>query len=323
MEEVAIIADPQGKSYDFAKGIYTFLKSRENKDFSVCPLVDVEIINFRDGEFKVKISKNIRRKKCFFIFDSNKEPSRWLAELTFTLQAIASSSSEEINIIFPYFRFARQDRKDESRVSVNAKAVAEIISMYATRGLTVDLHAPQIQEYFKIPFDNLYSFPILINYLEANHKQIFENLVVVSPDLGGGKRADALVKGLIKRGIKAEVALGYKRREKDNEVSKIMIIGDVKDKNCLIVDDIIDTGNTIVRTAEVLKENGAKKVFVYGTHGLFTEGIEKFNVFDKVIVSDSLNNEAKKNLEIVSLTDLFGEAIYRTIIGKSLSELFG
>jgi ribose-phosphate pyrophosphokinase len=321
MEEVAIIADFDGEGYGLAKGIYDYLKSKEGRGFSV-NLVNIEKTKFRDGEFKVKIAENIRRAKCFLIHDSNKEPCEWLTELLFSLEALTFSSPDEINVILPYTRFSRQDRKDESRVSVNSKAVADAVSLYADRGMTVDLHAPQMQEYFKIPFDNLFSFTSLVNYLKKNHLEILEGLVVVSPDLGGGKRAEYFVKSLLSRGIKAEIAFGHKTREKKDEVARTIIMGEVRDKNCLIIDDIIDTGNTMIKTAQALKEKGAKRVFAYGTHGLFTEGVEKFEVFDKIIVSDTLKSPEAENLEVISLVNLFGEAVYRTVVGESLSVLF-
>lgn len=321
MEEICIIADSKGKGFYFAKGVYNYLKTKEGKDFSVS-LVDIERTIFRDGEVKIKINENIRNKRCFLIHDSNKNPCEWFTELVFELEAMGFSSPKEINIILPYTRFARQDRKDESRVSVNIKAVADVISLYSDRGMTVDLHTPQIQEYFKIPFDNLYSTISLVNYLQKKHPDFLENLAIVSPDLGGGKRADYIVKKLAKRGIKSEVIFGHKTREKDNEVAKIIIIGEPAGKNCLIIDDIIDTGNTMIKTAEKLKEQGAKKIFCYGTHGLFNDGIEKFGVFDRIFVSDSLNSPESEKKEIVSLVNLFGEAIYRTATGQSLSVLF-
>jgi ribose-phosphate pyrophosphokinase len=321
MEEVAIIADSKGKGHYFAKGVYNYLKSKECDKFSVF-LVDIERTIFKDGEVKLKITENIRNKTCFLIHDSNKQPYEWFTELVFKLEAMGFSSPKEINVILPYTRFARQDRKDESRVSVNAKALADVISMYADRGMTVDLHTPQIQEYFSIPFDNLYSMTSLLNYMLKNHPDFLQDLVIVSPDLGGGKRADSFVKKLAEKGIKAEVAFGHKTREKANEVDKIVIIGDVSGKNCLIVDDIIDTGNTMIKTAEKLKEIGAKKVCCYGTHGLFTDGLDKFKVFDKVFVSDTLKTPEASNIEVVSLVNLFGEAIYRTAMGQSLSVLF-
>ncbi len=318
-EEVAIIADSIGKNFEFARKVYDFLRGK--KDVHVI-LVDIEKSVFKDGEFKVRISENIRRRRCFFIHDSNKQPCEWFTELVFVLEAIRFSSPEEINVILPYMRFARQERKESSRVSVNAKAVADIISLYATRGMTVDLHAGQIQEYFSIPFDNLYSSPVLIEHLKKNHPEILDNLVIVSPDLGGGKRVESLMKRMIAKGITADIALGHKTREKDNEVAKIIIIGNVEGKNCLIVDDILDTGGTLVRTCEVLRSMRAAKVYAYCTHGIFSEGSEKLKCFDRVFVSDSLNAENFENLEVISLGELFGEAIYRTVIGESLSGLF-
>jgi len=322
MEEVAIIADLNSDGAYFAKGIYDYLRVKEGRGFSVS-LIGLKITNFKDKEFKIKVEENIRGKMCFLIHDSNKEPCRWLSELAFILDALAFSSPQEINIILPYTRFARQDRKDESRVSVNAKVVANLISDYATRGMTIDLHTPQMQEYFSIPFDNLSSMPSLINYLKKNHAGVLQDLVIVSPDLGGGKRAEYLVKRLNSIGIKTEVAFGHKTREKDNEVAKTIVIGNVEGKNCLIIDDIIDTGNTMAKTAEVLREKGAKKIFAFATHGLFTEGIEKLKVFDKLLIGDTMKVPADGNLEVVSFINLFGEAIYRTVSGESLSVLFG
>jgi ribose-phosphate pyrophosphokinase len=321
MEEVAIIADSKGEGVEFAKGVYSYLKTKEGKDFSVS-WVNLEKTVFRDKEFKMKIADNIRGKNCFFIHDSNKNPTDWFTELIFTLEATTFSSPKEVNVVLPYTRFARQDRKEESRVSVNAKALADTMSLYATRGMTVDLHTPQMQEYFRIPYDNLFSVTSLINYLKKNHFEILNNLVLVSSDLGGAKNVEYLVKIFKKMGFDAGIALGHKTREKANEVAKSVIIGEVEGKNCLIVDDIIDTGNTMVLTAQKLKEKGANKIYAYATHGLFSEGIEKFKVFDKVIVSDTLKTPPAENKEIMSLVHLFGEAIYRTSIGKSLSVLF-
>ena len=321
MEEVALIVDPNGEGYKFARGIYEYLRGKESAGFSVS-LINVGKTDFKDGEFKIRISENIRGKQVFFIHDGNKEACRWFTELIFTLEAMSFSSPKEISVVLPYTRYARQDRKDESRVSVNAKALADVLSLYADRGITIDLHTPQMQEYFSIPFDNLYSLISLINHLQKKHPEILQNLTIVSPDLGGGKRAEYFVKKLHKRGIGAEVAFGHKVRKKENEVAKSVIIGNVEGKNCLIVDDIIDTGNTMVKTAEALKERGAKKIFAYGTHGLFSEGIEKLKIFDKILVSDTLKAPFSEKIEIVSLVRLFGEAIYRTAVGQSLTVLF-
>lgn len=316
-----IIADPGEKGYDFAKGLYKYVCDKDGREFSI-GFANIGRTNFRDGEYKLRISHNIRRKRCFYVHDPNKGAAQWVTDLLFVLEAMRGSSPSEINVVFPYFRFARQDRKDESRAGVNAKAVADVISIYADRGLTIDLHAPQIQEYFNIPFDNLYSSPVVVHYLKKNHPYLLTNLVVVSPDAGGGGRARQFQKRLAKEGINADMAICYKRRERVNQVEETKIMGDVNGKNCLVVDDIIDTGGTLVKTGQGLKEGGAEKVFAYGTHGLFTEGLGKFEVFDKIMTSDSLIGRGSGNFEVISLIDLFGEAVYRTMVGESLSSLF-
>ena len=321
MVETVIIADSKGKNYAFARKIYEYLLEIERRDFPV-KLTDVEKVDFKDTEFKLLIKDNIRRRKCFFIHDSNKAPCQWYTELNFVLEAMTFSDPAEITAILPYTRFARQERKDESRVSVNAKALANMVSTYATRGMTVDLHNPAMQSYFNRPFDNLYSFPALIEHFQKNHPSLLEDLVVISPDVGGGKRAEALVKRLAKKGISAELAFAHKSRKNDNEVGKMLILGDVKDKNCLVLDDIIDTGGTIVKAGDALKEKGAKRLYAYGAHGLFTAGTGMFSVYDKVFTSDTIYHEPSDKIEVVSLVPLFGEAIYRTVIGESLSVLF-
>ncbi len=322
MEEVVVIADSHGKNYEFIQKVYSYLRDKEERNFPI-NLVGLEKTIFKDGEFKIKILENVRRKKCVFIHDSNKNPCEWFTELLFTLEAMSFSSPAEINVVLPYTKYARQDRKDESRVSVNAKVLADTVSLYAKRVMTVDLHNPAIQSFFSIPFDNLYSFPVLINHITEKHEDILENLVIVSPDLGGGKRAESFVKRLLKKGVKSEIAFGHKTRVGEDNVEKVIIVGDVKGKNCLIIDDIYDTGNTLVKAYRALIDNGARKVYSYATHGLFTDGIEKFNDLDEVMVSDTLYNHfSSKNIEVVSLVNLFGEAVYRTVVGESLSGLY-
>ena len=321
MEGIVILVDSKGKGYGFAKGVCEYIMKKEGRQFPVI-MADILRTDFVDGGYKLKISHNVRRKSVFFIHDPNKDSCRWITDLLFTLEAMSFSSPEEVNVVFPYTRFARQERKDESRVSVNIKGVADLVSLYADRGMTLDLHAPQIQEYFEIPFDNLKSAPVLVNYLLEKHSGILTNLVIVSPDAGGGKRVEELQKSLANKGVNAEIAVCYKKRSRENQVDEIKIMGEVSGKNCLVLDDIIDTGNTLIKTCEELKKAGARKVIAYGTHGLFSKGTEKFNLFDKVIVSDTLFNNPSERIEILSAVSLFGEAIYRTYRGESLSVLF-
>jgi len=175
---------------------------------------------------------------------------------------------------------------------------------------------------FDVPVDNLKSFPVLISHMKRNHASFLENLVIQSPDTGGAKRAGALQERLNKDGINADLAICYKKRKKENEVEKIYIMGYVKGKNVLVVDDIYDTCGTAREAARVSKEKGAIKVYSWGTHGLFTKGLGGLKVIDKIMTSDTVYNPLDGRLEIVSLVELVGEAIYRTVMGASLSSLF-
>src|SRR3989344_4426226 len=313
-EGCIILADGESKGYGFARKVYEYICKKPERAL-VIGLANIGRTTFEDKEYKLRIMDNIRRKKVFYIHDGNKEPATWFCDLSFALDAIKFASPSEINVVLPYMRFMRQDRKDESRVSVNIRAVAEIISSYADRGMTIDLHAPQIQGYFRIPFDNLQSFPTLTEHLKRNYREVLENLVIISPDVGGAKRVESLQKRLNKDRLNVEMAICYKRRSEKNKVDGITIMGDVKGKNCLILDDIVDTGRTLAAASNELREQGAKNLYVYGTHGLFTKGFDVLEKFDKVMVSDSLFNSERDKLEIISMVELLGEAIFRTIEG--------
>jgi len=311
-----LVADPNGKSWEFALDIYKNLKKKSEKFH----LNEVHVQRFRDGEIKTKIKDNVRQKKCFFIHDSSKNPAEWFLELLLVNETLKNSSAYEVNDVLPYLKFSRQDRKDESRVPISARVVADCISVYASRIITSDVHSPQIQGFYRIPFDNLYTFSTILGYLKNNHPEILENLVIMSPDAGGADRA----KSFAKRLGTEEFVVGYKHRKVAGEVAEFKLLGDVKDKNVLIIDDMIDSGNSLVEAAKKTKEQGAKKVFAYATHGLFNENArEKLSKeLDKTFVSNSIPQQDYENIETISLVDLFSEAIYRTNEGLSLSELF-
>ena len=310
----------------FIKKVYEKLSEKlEDK----VKLVNVKIKTFRDGEIKVKIEENVREKICFYIHDCSLPPNDWFLQLSFINYALKYSSASKVVDVLPYLYFSRQDRKDESRVAINARVVADNISLYADEVITCDLHSPQIQAFYSIPLNNLYSFPHAIDQMlmdEETRKDFYDGLVIMSPDAGGVKRAESFLKRLSKK-INKEIDLvfGYKKRPKEGEVSEYKVSGNVKDikgKNVLIVDDIIDSGNTLINAARVLKENKAKKVFAYATHGLFTEGYEKLlNILDRIFVSNTKPQDEKK-VKVIDLSDLFAEAIYRIYTGQSLSILF-
>ena len=311
----SIIADPASPNWNFALKIYENL-SKRSPDFE---LNKVNIREFRDGEIKPKIELNVRGKCCFFIHDSSKKPANWFLELALINQALVKSSASEIIDILPYLKFSRQDRKDESRVSINAKAVADLIDEDADGILTLDVHNPAIDGFYDVRFDNLRSFKTVIEHFQLNHPDIFSNLIVMSPDTGGTERANAFAK---KTQI-ADIAIGYKLRKVAGEVDSLKILGDVQGKNVLLIDDIVDSGNTLIKASKAVREQGAKKVYAYCTHGLFTEGLEKVvENFDMFFVSDTLVQKSHPKLEVISLVPLFAQAIYRISKGESLSELF-
>lgn len=310
-----IIADPEGENWEFAEKVYNKIREK-TKNFR---LNEVSIREFRDKEIKPKIEKNVRNGKCFFIHDSNKNPAEWFLELCFVNQALRYSSAEKVIDVFPYLKFSRQDRKDESRVPISAKAVADVVSMYANSAMTIDLHNRAIVGFYDIPVEDLYSFPTVVKHINQKHPEILENLVVMSTDAGGAARAKEYAKKL---GID-DVAIGYKHRPKPGEVGTMKILGDVKDRNVLVVDDLIDSGGTLAKAGEETAKQGAKKVYAYSTHGLFTQGVDKITpYFDRVFIGDTIKQKPHDKIEIVSFTDLFADAIYRTSKGKSLSELF-
>ena len=314
--ECSILADPQGKAWDFAKSIYNILHKKSEK----FRLNEVHIKKFRDNEIKVKIAENVRRNNCFFIHDSSKSPADWFLELTLVNEALKNSSANEIIDVLPYMKFSRQDRKDESRVAVNARVLSDAISIYANRVLTIDAHSSQLPSFYRIPFDNLYSSRLLHEYLKTHHPEILQNTIVMSPDAGGTSRARAFASRL---GIK-DIVIGYKHRKLEGDIDDFKIVGDIKGKNILIVDDMIDSGNTLREALKCLKEiEKDKKVYAYCTHGLFTEGRERIsNEFDLVFVTNSIPQPDHNKIEIIPLDELFAEAIYRTNEGLSLSELF-
>lgn len=283
-----------------------------------------EVGRFSDGEIAVQINENVRGSDVFIIQSTCTPTNDNLMELIVMVDALRRASAGRITAVIPYFGYSRQDRRVRSaRVPITAKVVADFLSSVGVdRVLTVDLHAEQIQGFFDVPVDNVFGTPVL---LENMKEKSFEDVVVVSPDIGGVVRARAVAKLL----DDADLAIIDKRRPKAN-VSQVMhIIGDVSGRDCIIVDDMIDTGGTLCKAAEALKEHGAKRVFAYATHPILSgnaaENIRN-SVIDEVIVTDSvpLTDELKAidKITVLTLSDMLAETIRRISNEESISAMF-
>ncbi len=298
-----------GSNTSIAKKIAEYLKIE---------LGHLERKKFSDGEIWVKFSENIRGADVFII-QSTQPPAENLFELMITLDAAKRSSASRITAVLPYFGYARQDRKDQPRVAISAKLIANLITVAgADRVITMDLHAAQIQGFFDIPFDHLYGSSIFINRLES----LSNNLVVVSPDVGGIKIARSYAKRL---GVPLVVI--DKRRPSQNVAEVVHIIGEVEGKNVLIVDDLIDTGGTFVGAVQALKDRGAKDIYGSITHPLLSgPAIERINNSEltKLFVSDTIEFKDFKSekIEQITASEIFAEAILRTHKNESISSLF-
>ena len=281
-------------------------------------LLEVEIARFKDGEIQAYYNETIRGKYVFIIQPTFAPAENWM-ELLILIDAAKRASAYKIISVIPYFGYARQDRKDRPRTSIGAKLMANLlIAAGVDRVITLDLHADQIQGFFEIPVDHLYSSNVFYPYIQSLK---LDNLCMVSPDTGGTKRASTYAKVL-----DCDLAIGFKQREKQNEVSNLQIIGDVKDKHCIIVDDIIDTGGTLIKAANKLKENGAISVMAMCTHGLLSgDGLQNIenSIIDKLILTDTIPLKQKSDkVEIVTVAHLLAEVIKSVTDRTSISSHF-
>ena len=278
---------------------------------------------FSDGEVRIEVQQNVRARDVFVIQSTCAPTNENLMELCFLVDALKRASARRITAVVPYFGYARQDRRPRStRVPISAKVVANLLQTVGVeRLLTMDLHADQIQGFFDIPVDNIYASPVLLSDLKTKN---YPNLVVVSPDVGGVVRARALAKQL-----GCGLAIIDKRRASPNESEVMHVIGEIDGRNCVIMDDMIDTAGTLVAAAEVLKQRGAKRVFAYCTHPVFSGPAIarlKASQIDEVVISNTipLNGDAKAcgNIRQLSVAFLFAETIRRISDGESVTSLF-
>jgi ribose-phosphate pyrophosphokinase len=287
------------------------------------PLTKASVRRFADNEIFVEVLENVRGSDAFIIQSTSYPANDHLMELLIITDALRRSSARRITAVIPYFGYARQDRKVGSRAPISAKLVANLITHAGVdRVMTLDLHAGQIQGFFDIPTDNLYASPVMVRDIKERFD--LDKLMVVSPDVGGVVRA----RGLAKR-INAPLAIIDKRREKAGESEVMNVIGEVDGATCILVDDIVDSGGTLVNAADALLEHGAKDVYAYITHGVLSGGaiarvtgsrLRELVITDSIQPTTEVHDAA--NIRVLSIANLIGEAIRRTAVEESVSSLF-
>ncbi len=292
-------------------------------DYLQIPVAKALVRRFADQEIFVEIHENVRGEDVFVMQSTSFPANDHLMELLILMDALRRASARRITAVLPYFGYARQDRKSVPRTPISAKLVANLITEAgADRVLTLDLHAGQIQGFFDIPTDNLYAAPVMTRDIRDHYET--DNVVVVSPDVGGVVRARALAKR-----IDARLAIVDKRRERPGESEVMNIIGDVDGRDCILVDDIADSGGTLCNAADALLEKGATSVTAYITHGVLSgAAVSRITAsrLKELVITDSIQPtaavEAAPNVRVISIAHLLGEAISRTALEKSVSSLF-
>ena len=295
--------------------------SKEISDYTKIKLSEATITKFSDKEIFVEIHENVRGEDVFIIQSTSFPANDNLMELLVTIDALRRGSASRITAVLPYFGYARQDRKTGPRTPISAKMVANLITTAgANRVLTMDLHAGQIQGFFDIPLDNLYAQPLFTKDIIDNNRS--ENLVFVSPDVGGVMRARSFAKKL-----DADLAIIDKRRDAPGVSAAMNVIGNVDGKKCIIIDDLVDSGGTICNAAKALKDKGATEVYGYCSHGVYSgkalENIQS-SMLEEMVCTNSIKPtfEVPKNMKFLSVAPLFGEAIMRINNETSISSLF-
>ncbi len=296
--------------------------AREVADYLGVALGDATVSTFSDGEIRVKINDNVRSHDVFVIQSLAHPINTHLMELLIIMDALRRASASNMTAVIPYYGYARQDRKDQPRVPITAKLIADlIVTAGAKRVVTIDLHAGQIQGFFNIPVDHLYAAPVLLNYFRG---RISNRTIVVAPDAGGVERARAFAKRL-----NLELAIIDKRREGPNQTKVVNVIGEVAGHDALLIDDIVDTAGTITQAADAVSARGATRVLLACTHPIFSgSAISRLNAspIDEIVVTNTIpprgTTDVCKNLTTLSVAPLIGEAIKRIHTGVSVTSLF-
>jgi ribose-phosphate pyrophosphokinase len=298
--------------------------SKKISEFLDVPLVNPQLRRFANGEVYCEIEKNVRGADVFVLQSTCAPVNEHLMELLIIVDALKRASAKSITAVVPHYGYSRQDRKSAPRTPITAKLVADMMTIAgSSRVITMDLHAGQIQGFFNIPFDNIFASPVILEWVQKNLDP--SNLITVSPDAGGVER----VRYYAKR-MNAELALIDKRRTGPNVAEAMNVIGDVAGKDCIIIDDMIDTAGTLVQAAKALRKNGAKKIYAAATHPVFSDPaiqrIAECSELEAVIVTDTipLSDNARKldKIKVVTTADILAKAIHRTFNHDSVSSLF-
>lgn len=298
--------------------------SKKISEFLDVPLVNPQIRRFANGELYCEMEKNVRGADVFVIQSTCAPVNENLMELLIVVDALKRASANSITAVVPHYGYSRQDRKGAPRTPITAKLVADMMTVAgATRVVTMDLHAGQIQGFFNIPFDNIFASPVLLDYVQKNLD--LTNLITVSPDAGGVERVRHYAKKL-----EADLALIDKRRTGPNVAEAMNVIGDVNGKDCIIIDDMIDTAGTLVQAAKALRKNGARRIYAAATHPVFSDPaiqrIAECEELEAVLVTDTipLSEKARKldKIKVVTTADILAKAIHRTFNHDSVSSLF-
>ena len=290
-------------------------KISKSLDIEIC---NTSVVEFSDGEFEPSFDETVRGSHVFLV-QSTIPPSENLMELLLMIDAAKRASAYKIIAVIPYFGYARQDKKGKPRVPIGAKLVANLLMAAGVdRIMTMDLHADQIQGFFEVPVDHLYASTLFVPYVQALN---LDNLIIASPDMGGTKRANTYAKFL-----NSQVVVCYKHRDKAHEISKMMIIGDVKGKNVILVDDMVDTAGTLTKAADLMIENGAKSVRAICTHGLFSsnayERINNSKLTEVVVTDTVLKTHSSEKIKVITTAEIFANTIDAVMKKKSITKNF-
>ena len=290
-------------------------KISKSLDTEIC---NTSVVEFSDGEFEPSFDETVRGSHVFLV-QSTIPPSENLMELLLMIDAAKRASAYKIIAVIPYFGYARQDKKGKPRVPIGAKLVANLLMAAGVdRIMTMDLHADQIQGFFEVPVDHLYASTLFVPYVQGLN---LDNLIIASPDMGGTKRANTYAKFL-----NSQVVVCYKHREKANEISKMMIIGDVKGKNVILVDDMVDTAGTLTKAADLMIDNGAKSVRAICTHGLFSsnayERINNSKLTEVVVTDTVIKKHSSEKIKVITTAEIFANTIDAVMKKKSITKNF-